>query len=143
MKECPSHRAFIAIEDEYVSASDVQDDLALATNIDADFTEGDQDKKVVAIDSMADSMRYPSLLVQRVLSSRVAHEEEMKIQYHNLFHMYLIMKGYRILTIIDSGSCNNLMRSDLVDKLGLTTRQHSYPYKLQWFNNSGKTKVTN
>jgi len=32
MKECPSHRAFIAIEDEYVSASDVQDDLALATN---------------------------------------------------------------------------------------------------------------
>jgi len=31
---------------------------------------------------------------------------------------------------------------DLVEKLGLTTRQHSYPYKLQWFNNSGKTKVT-
>jgi hypothetical protein len=32
--------------------------------------------------------------------------------------------------------------SDLVEKLGLTTRQHSYLYKLQWFNNSGKTKVT-
>jgi hypothetical protein len=35
-----------------------------------------------------------------------------------------------------------LVSSDLVEKLGLTTRQHSYPYKLQWFNNSGKTKVT-
>jgi len=32
--------------------------------------------------------------------------------------------------------------SDLVEKLGLTIRQYSYPYKLQWFNNSGKTKVT-
>ena len=52
------------------------------------------------------------------------------------------MQGCRVLTIIDSGSCNNLVSSDLVEKLGLTTRQHSYPYKLQWFNNSGKTKVT-
>jgi len=34
------------------------------------------------------------------------------------------------------------MSLDLVEKLGLTPRQHSYPYKLQWFNNSGKTKVT-
>jgi len=101
------------------------------TNIDADSTEGDQDKKAIAIDSMAASMGYPRLLVQRVLSSCVAHEEEMKIQHHNLIHMYLIVKGYRLLTIIDSRSCKNLMRSDLVDKLGLTTRQHSYPYKLQ------------
>jgi len=35
-----------------------------------------------------------------------------------------------------------LVSSDLVEKLGLPTRQHLYPYKLQWFNNSGKTKVT-
>jgi hypothetical protein len=32
--------------------------------------------------------------------------------------------------------------SDLVEKFGLTTRQHLYPHKLQWFNNNGKTKVT-
>jgi len=40
MKDCPSRRAFIATEDGYVSASDVKDDLALATNIAADPTEG-------------------------------------------------------------------------------------------------------
>jgi hypothetical protein len=85
---------------------------------------------------------YPSLLVQRVLSTCVGHEKEMTIQCNNLFHMYFIVQGCRVLTIIDSGSCNNLVSSDLVEKLGLTTRQHSYPYKLQWFNNSGKTKVT-
>jgi hypothetical protein len=72
----------------------------------------------------------------------VGHEEEMKIQRHNLFHMYFIVQGCRVLTIIDSGSCNNLVSSDLVEKFGLTTRQHSYPYKLQWFNINGKTKVT-
>jgi hypothetical protein len=45
MKDCPSRRAFIATEDGYVSASDVKDDLALAANVDADSTEGDQDKE--------------------------------------------------------------------------------------------------
>jgi hypothetical protein len=130
MKDYPSRRAFIATEDGFVSASDVKDDLALAANIDADSNEGDQDKEAIIIDSVAAAVDYPSLLVQRVLSTHVGHEEEMKIQRHNLFHMYFIVYDCRVLTIIDSGSCNNLVSSDLVEKLGLTTRQHSYPYKL-------------
>jgi len=32
--------------------------------------------------------------------------------------------------------------SDLVKKLGLTTRSIPHPYYLEWFNNCGKTKVT-
>jgi len=115
-----------ATEDGYVSASDVEDDLAFVANIVVDSTEGDQDTETIAIDSVATSMGYPSLLVQRVLSSRVGHEEEIQIQHCNLFHMYLIVQGCRVLTINDSGSCNNLVSSDLVEKLGLTTRQHSY-----------------
>jgi len=91
---------------------------------------------------MAASTGYPSLFVQRVLSSHIEDEEEMQIQCHNFFHINLIVQGCHVLTIIYSGSCNNLVSSDLVENLGLTTRQHSYPYKLQWFNNSGKTKVT-
>jgi len=62
-KECPSHRAFIATKNGYVSASDVEDDLALAANIGADSTEDDQDKEAIAIDSVATSAGYPSLLV--------------------------------------------------------------------------------
>jgi len=103
MKNCPSRRAFIATEDRYVSASDVEDDLALAANIDADSSEGDQDKDAIHIDSMAASAGYRSLLVQRVLSSRVGQIEEMKIQCHNLFQMYLIVQGCCVLTVIDSG----------------------------------------
>ena len=52
------------------------------------------------------------------------HEEDKQIQRHNLFHIYLIVQVCRVLTIIDSE--NNLVSSDLVEKLGLTTRQHSY-----------------
>ena len=70
MKDCPCRRAFIATEDGCVSASDVEDDLAVATNIVVDPTEGDQDTKTIAIDSVTASAGYPSLLVQRVLSLR-------------------------------------------------------------------------
>jgi len=114
MKNCPSHRALIATEDGYVSASDVEDNLALAANIAADSIEGDEDMENIAIDSVTTS-------VQRVLSSRVGYEKEMQIQCHNLFHMYLIVQGCRVLMILDSGSCNNLVCLDLVEKLGLTT----------------------
>jgi hypothetical protein len=44
--------------------------------------------------------------------------------------------------IIDGGSFNNLVSSDLVMKLGLTTRPHPHPYHIQWFNGSRKAKVT-
>jgi hypothetical protein len=44
--------------------------------------------------------------------------------------------------IIDFGSCNNLVSSDLVKKLGLTTRPHPHLYHIQWLNDSGKAKVT-
>jgi hypothetical protein len=35
-----------------------------------------------------------------------------------------------------------LVSSDLIKKLGLTTRAHPKPYHLEWFNNSSKAKVT-
>jgi hypothetical protein len=45
-------------------------------------------------------------------------------------------------TIIDGSSCNNLVNVEVVKKLGLTTREHPYPYHIHWFNNNGKVKVT-
>ena len=140
MKDCPSRRAFIAAPDGdgYVSASDVEEDLALAANITIDSEEN----KVHTIDSHAASTGYPSLLVQCVLTSQVGCEEETKIQRNNLFHMFLVVQDRCVLTIIDTGSYNNLVSSDLVSKLGLTTRAFPHPYHVQWFNSSGKANVT-
>ena len=120
MKDCPSTRAFIAAPDGngYVSASDVEDDLVLAANIVADS----EDDEGEAIDSVAATKDLSSLLVQRVLTSKVEHEDEEKIQRKNLFHMFLQVKDCRFLTIIDSGSCSNLVSSDLIKRFGLPTR---------------------
>jgi len=53
-----------------------------------------------------------------------------------------VIKDRRAWVIIDGGSCNNLVISDLVKKLELTTRPHKHPYHIQWLNDSGKAKVT-
>lgn len=139
MRDCPSQRrTFIATEDGgYVSASDIEDDYTPETNnAGDDETESDGEE----ILGTAATEKYQALIVQRVLSTQV--EQADTLQRHNLFQMYLIVKDRRVRVIIDGGSCNNLVSSDLVNKLGLTTRPHPHPYHIQWFNNSGKVKVT-
>jgi hypothetical protein len=57
-----------------------------------------------AIDPMTAVVGYKSILVQHVLSIQVEHEPE-KLQCHNLFHTFLIIKDCRVRTTIDSGTC--------------------------------------
>ena len=75
-----------------------------------------------------------------MLSTQI--EQPEKLQCHNLFQIFFVIKNRRARVIIDGGSCNNLVSSDLVKKLGLTTRPHPHPYHIQWLNDSGKAKVT-
>jgi hypothetical protein len=79
-------------------------------------------------------------VVQRVLSAAVDTSE--KLQRHNLYQIFFIIKDCRVCTIINGGSCNNLVSADFVAKIGSTTRLHTHPYYIQWLNNSGKAKVT-
>ena len=44
--------------------------------------------------------------------------------------------------IIDGGSCANVIKVLLFDKLGLKTTKNPRPYRLQWLNNSRDIKVT-
>ena len=111
--------------------------MVLAANFVADSEDEGE-----AIDSAAATKDLPSLLVQRVLTSKAEHEDEEKIQHKNLFHMFLQVKDCRVFTIIDSGSCSNLVSSDLIKMFGLPTRSIPHPYHLEWFNYCGKTKVT-
>jgi hypothetical protein len=79
-------------------------------------------------------------VVQRVLSAQVDTSE--KLQCHNLFQIFFIVKDCRVRTIIDGGSCNNLVSADFVAKIGLMTHLHTHPYYIQWLNNNGKAKIT-
>jgi hypothetical protein len=137
-RDCPSKKSYIATDDGgYVSASDVEDDFALETNNGGDL---DYDDAEVFGCEHTEEYNTKTYVVQWVLSAQVDTSE--KLQCHNLFQIFFVIKDCRVRTIIDGGSCNNLVSADFVAKIGLTTRLQTHPYYIQWLNNSGKAKVT-
>ncbi|WVZ70654.1 hypothetical protein U9M48_019299 [Paspalum notatum var. saurae] len=129
-RECPSKWAYIATNDEgYISASDVDDEDAVADDDDVD------DEGTYGAD---DSAATHAIIVQCVLSAQMEKAEQQ--QCHNLFQFLFIINNRRARVIIDSRSCNNLVSTNLVKKLGLTTRPHPHPYHIQWLNDFGKAK---
>jgi hypothetical protein len=137
-RECPSKCTYVAtVDGGYISTSDVEDDDIAAANI----TRGDNDHEMSEEEILGthDTDQYRTIIVQRSLSAQVDHMG--KIQHHNFFHIFFIVNDCCVLTIIDGGSCNNLVNSEVVKKLGLTMRAHPHPYNIQWLNNSGKVKV--
>jgi hypothetical protein len=135
-RDCPNKKSYIATNDRgYVSVSDVEDDFALQTN-----TAGDLDDAEVFGSDHMEEYNTKTYVVQQGLSDQVDTLE--KLQLHNLFQIFFVVKDYRVRTIIDGGSCNNLVSAYFVAKVGLTTHLHTHPYYIQWLNNSGKAKVT-
>ena len=122
-KDCPSQQAYIAIEDGYISASDIEDD---------EEEEAEEAAEGGHVLGSENTVAFRSIIVKRVLSVQAQQPE--KLQRHNLFQIFFIINNRRARVIIDGGSCNNLVSSDLVKKLGLATRPHPHPYHIQWFN---------
>jgi hypothetical protein len=130
----------VVLEDGgYDSASDYDEDtLALIAH----------EEQQAAAPTTADSQymsaetveKYPTLVAQQVLSVQLTQAEPN--QCHNLFHTKGVVKDRCVRIIIDGGSCNNLASLEMVEKLSITTCPHPRPYYIQWFNNSGKVKVT-
>jgi hypothetical protein len=65
-------------------------------------------------------------VVQCFLSAQVDNLE--KLQRHNLFQIFFVVKDCRVCTIIDGGSCNNLVSADFLAKIGLMACLHTHPY---------------
>jgi hypothetical protein len=137
-RDCPSKKSYILTYDRgCVSASDVEDDFALQTNNAGDL---DNDDVEVFGSERMEEYSTKTYVVQWVLSAQVDTSD--KLQRHNFFQIFFIIKDCCVRTIIDKGSCNNLMSADFMAKIGLMTRLHTHPYYIQWLNNSGKSKVT-
>jgi hypothetical protein len=118
-QDCPSTQAYIATRDGgYVSACNVEYEDTVGANI-----AGTDDGNKEVLGTVA-TETYEALIVQRALSATFGDDDNR--QRHNLFNMFLIVKDYRVHTIIDGGSCNNLVNVEMVKKLGLTTREHSH-----------------
>nr|ABA93999.1 retrotransposon protein, putative, Ty3-gypsy subclass [Oryza sativa Japonica Group] len=114
-KDCPSQRAYVATEDGYITTSDVEEE-------EGEEEVDDEDGEVFGRDDTTD---YRTIIVQRVLSTQI----------------FFVINNRCARVIIDGGSCNNLVSSDLVKKLGLATRTHPHPYHIQWLNDSGRAKI--
>jgi hypothetical protein len=86
LKERPSIHAFIAspAANGYISASDEEDSLALATHLVADSSVKQEED---TIDSDAAVAGFPSLLVQRVLAAQLVDEEDMSHREISNFRM--------------------------------------------------------
>jgi hypothetical protein len=112
--DCPSKKSYIAIDDGgYVSASDIEDDFALQTNNAGDI---DDDDVEVFGSEHTEEYNTKTYVVQRVLSAQVDASE--KLEHHNLFQIFFVIMDCRVRTIIDGGSCNNLVSADFVTKIG-------------------------
>jgi hypothetical protein len=128
-KDCPSQQAYVATGDGgYISTSDIEEDDAAADDTEGHVLGGE------------DTLGYMNIIMQHVLSTQINPSE--KLQHHNLFQIFFVIKNHRARMIIDGGSCNDLVSSDLAKKLGLTTQPHPHPYHIQWLNDLGKAKIT-
>ncbi|GJR53338.1 putative nucleotidyltransferase, ribonuclease H [Tanacetum coccineum] len=61
---------------------------------------------------------------------------------HNIFQSTCTISGKVCTFVCDSGSCDNLIAAEAVQKLGLKTENHPKPYKLQWLKKGGEVTVS-
>ncbi|GJV15887.1 putative CCCH-type zinc finger family protein [Tanacetum coccineum] len=60
---------------------------------------------------------------------------------NNIFHTTFTIKDKVCKLIIDSGSCENVISQDAVEKLNLKQEKHLKPYKLSWFKKGNEVNV--
>jgi hypothetical protein len=81
-----------------------------------------------------------SLMLRKVLLKPEA-EVENPVQRNDLFMTICKTKDKVCKVIIDSGSTDNLVSTEMVDKLELETTAHPKPYKVSWLQKGHQVMV--
>jgi hypothetical protein len=68
-------------------------------------------------------------------------EVEISVQRGRLFRTSCTTKGWKCKVIVDSGSTDNLVSSEMVEKLELETTKHPSPYKVSWLQKGHRVSV--
>jgi hypothetical protein len=82
-----------------------------------------------------------SLTVHKVLL-KPEKEVEDTAQRTRLFRTTCKTKGWKCKVIVDSGSTDNLVSTEMVEKLELETTNHPSPYKVSWLQKGHQVCVT-
>ncbi|PKU66458.1 RNA-directed DNA polymerase [Dendrobium catenatum] len=78
------------------------------------------------------------LVLQRLLNVHKKQEG----QRHNIFKTRCTVNQKVCQVIIDSGSCENVVSTFMVEKLQLPTENHSNPYRLSWIQKNSDVQVS-
>jgi hypothetical protein len=82
-----------------------------------------------------------SLMVPKVLLTPEKEVEDIT-QRTRLFRTTCKTKGWKCKVIVDSGSTDNLVSTEMVEKLELETADHPSPYKVSWLQKGHQVSVT-
>ncbi|KAD5961404.1 hypothetical protein E3N88_12877 [Mikania micrantha] len=83
-----------------------------------------------------------ALIAQRILSDTPNRaENDTSWLRHNIFRTRCTAKGKVCTIIIDRGSCDNMVSTTMIEKLGVKTEPHPEPYQLTWLK-KGNVKLT-
>jgi hypothetical protein len=82
-----------------------------------------------------------SLMMQKVLL-KSEKEPENPAQRNNLFQTACKTKDRVCKVIVDSGSTDNIVSTEMVEKMELKTVAHPSPYKFSWLQKGHQVNVT-
>jgi hypothetical protein len=69
-------------------------------------------------------------------------EVDSSVQWSRLFRTTCTAKERKCKVIVDSGSTDNLISTEMVEKLELKTTKHPSPYKVSWLQKGHRVSVT-
>ncbi|GKE37907.1 reverse transcriptase domain-containing protein [Tanacetum coccineum] len=99
------------------------------------------------LDKPSDELVYldrgEALVIQRVLNVTVSKSiDDNSWLCNNIFRTKCTSKGKICDMIIDGGSCENVVSTYMVEKLGMKTEDHPESYQLTWLKKGNTIKVS-
>ncbi|KAJ9557876.1 LOW QUALITY PROTEIN: hypothetical protein OSB04_012490 [Centaurea solstitialis] len=123
-RECPNTQ-LVTLTEETTPVYDTEED-----------TPKEDETEIV------DPDKGESFIAQRVLSTNPtrAIDDNLWLR-NNIFRTRCTVKGKVCTIIIDGGSCENMVATVMVEKLGLKVEPHPEPYQLTWLKKGNVVKV--
>ena len=126
-RECPN-KQLIAIVDDDTPVYDTEND----------------DDMVKENEELVYADQGESLVTQRVLNVDVVKTgDDSSWLQNNIFRTKCTTKGKVCTVIIDGGSCDNMVATSMVEKLGLDVEDHPAPYQLTWLKKEVSSRLVN
>ncbi|XP_065017690.1 transposon Tf2-1 polyprotein [Musa acuminata AAA Group] len=124
--DCPNRRIVTLVEDHSDGGEDETDNEPKYDDDEEEITYADHGLSIV---------------LQRSLQVSYVADDESWVR-KNVFHTKCTSLGKVCLVIIDSGSFENVVSLEMVQKLKLDTIPHPHPYQLCWLQKGNDIKVT-